>query len=122
MTTPPTAITTLAAKRPIQAPKPRPSRTEYRPAATPPTFKETLQAATSEASLAQSYASPSAARIAAPPSDAGNTDPGSDASQASPMPALAATNPMLWESLVRGPSMPLTPNASAGPAVDGGTV
>src|SRR6185369_13860280 len=113
MTTPPTAITTLAAKRPTQAPKPRPSRTEYRPAATPPTFKETLQAASSEASLAQSYASPSAARIAAPPSDAGSSDAISDPSQAtSPIPALGP-NPMLWESLVRGPSLPLTPNASA---------
>jgi uncharacterized protein YvpB len=125
MTTPTTALTALAAKRPAQAPKPRPSRTDYRPAKTPPTFKDALQSATG-ATLAQSYASPSAAQIAAPPADPGSTDASADGSQASPMPPLASnptsSNPMLWESLLRGPSLPLTPNMTDASATDTGTV
>ena len=114
MTTPAPSIVTLAAKRPTPPTKPRPSRTEYRPSTTPTTFREALQSAQS--------VTPSAAQIAAP-ADAPGSDAGNgEGSAMSALPPMAVSNPMLWESLVKGPSLPLTPKASADPGADAGTV
>jgi len=111
MTTTAPSIVTLAARRPTQPAKPRPSRTEYRPATTPTTFREALQSAQS--------VTPSAAQIAAP-ADGSDSDT-DNGSAAGALPPMSVSNPMLWESLVKGPSLPLTPNASAAPT-DAGTV
>jgi len=85
-----------------------------------------LRSATSQATLAQAYAKPSAAQIAAPPDSSPTNDAQSSPfvpGEASPMAANPmAANPMLWETLVRGPSMPLSIAASADASPDNATV
>jgi len=114
MNQPAAASIPLAAKRPTAPPKPSPSRTPYR-ALPGTTFSAALQAAATEAMLAQ-VANPSAARLGAP------TDPMAAAALGMPgRPAIGAQAPAgvdarLWESLMRGGTFPVQPLNAAAPA------
>jgi predicted double-glycine peptidase len=113
----PSATLPLVAAKPKEAPKPRPSRTEYRPASGQ-AFSDALRSASAQATLAQSQTSPSAARIAAPPSDDGGRE------AASPMESLPSqqADPRLWESLIRSPGLPLAITPQVGAASDDGAM
>jgi uncharacterized protein YvpB len=106
------ATTTVldAQRSAVASTTPSRSRTPYR-AAPDTTFGAALRAAATEAIVAQ-YGRPSAAPIAAPVEARASTEPAATPTDRAALPpAPAGFDPRLWESLLRGPGMPIAPNA-----------